>query len=427
MNGLYRGNGIFFRILDIVVVIGLVELSTRMLDTPAEPLGKTVILAVWYGVFLHALAFYDPHQFEPERRTLATLLVILFAASLSILTMVGLYFRPHGRRILILHAVFMLIYLMIRSRLLSKVAAGIKHRFILQGIDRDGLPPHIWNRIGENGEILSENGSGSAPGNGIGSDYVIIGEEYRETHQLPENLLQLKLSGLPVYTMIGFWEHFFKQIPIDLVSPAFFFERSGFDRAGRRLHRVTKRLLDVVLALALLLPAAPFMLIIGLLIRLESRGPALFRQTRTGMNGKPFTMIKFRSMRNDAEKEGAQWSHEDDPRITRFGGLIRRLRLDELPQLFNVLSGNMSFVGPRPERPEFDQELKKDVPYYMLRYLVKPGLTGWAQVNYGYCASVDDTKEKIRYDLYYVKHASFMLDVDIFLKTARTVLLAKGR
>jgi exopolysaccharide biosynthesis polyprenyl glycosylphosphotransferase len=171
----------------------------------------------------------------------------------------------------------------------------------------------------------------------------------------------------------------------------------------------------------------PLMVIVGLIIKLDSPGPIFYSQLRTGLYGKPFRVYKFRSMYQDAEKKGAQWAIQRDPRITRVGYWLRVLRIDELPQIWNVLSGEMSLIGPRPERPEFDVKLKEAIPYYEMRYLVKPGITGWAQVLYPYGASLEDAYEKLAYDLYYIKNYSLWLDIVIVLKTIRVVLLGKGR
>ncbi|MEO1184008.1 MAG: exopolysaccharide biosynthesis polyprenyl glycosylphosphotransferase, partial [Cyanobacteria bacterium J06636_27] len=177
----------------------------------------------------------------------------------------------------------------------------------------------------------------------------------------------------------------------------------------------------------LMLILSPLMLLVGLLIKLDSRGPIFYSQERTGLNGIPFKVHKFRSMYQDAEKRGAQWAQERDPRITRVGYWLRLMRIDELPQVWNVVKGEMSLIGPRPERPQFDAQLKEAIPYYDIRYLVKPGITGWAQVLYPYGASIEDAYEKLSYDIYYIKNYSIWLDIAIFFKTIRVVLLGKGR
>jgi lipopolysaccharide/colanic/teichoic acid biosynthesis glycosyltransferase len=169
------------------------------------------------------------------------------------------------------------------------------------------------------------------------------------------------------------------------------------------------------------------MLLVALAIKLDSPGPIFYSQQRTGLNGKTFKVHKFRSMYQDAEKRGVQWAQERDPRITRVGYWLRLMRIDELPQVWNVVKGEMSLIGPRPERPQFDAQLKEAIPYYDIRYLVKPGITGWAQVLYPYGASIEDAYEKLSYDLYYIKNYSIWLDIAIFFKTIRVVLLGKGR
>jgi exopolysaccharide biosynthesis polyprenyl glycosylphosphotransferase len=193
-----------------------------------------------------------------------------------------------------------------------------------------------------------------------------------------------------------------------------------------RWTRRTKRAFDIVLALTGVLLGAPFMALTAIAVRLESGSPVLYSQERVGENGRMFTLHKFRSMRHDAEQGTPIWATSQDERVTPVGRFIRITRLDELPQLWNVLRGDMSFVGPRPERPFFVAQLSRQMPFYEERHAVKPGLTGWAQVKYRYGASVEDALEKLRYDLYYVKHLSFFFDISILVDTAKVVLFAKG-
>lgn len=187
-----------------------------------------------------------------------------------------------------------------------------------------------------------------------------------------------------------------------------------------------KRLRDFVLAVAAIVLFAPLMALIALAVKLDSPGPVLFRQTRVGWKGRPYRLLKFRSMRQDAEAGGARWAELNDPRVTRVGKWIRRLHIDELPQLFNVLAGQMSFIGPRPERPEFVRHLEREIPLYPLRHSVPPGITGWAQVKYPYAASVEDARQKLQYDLYYIRNASPLLDLRILLLTVRTLVFLQG-
>jgi exopolysaccharide biosynthesis polyprenyl glycosylphosphotransferase len=213
------------------------------------------------------------------------------------------------------------------------------------------------------------------------------------------------------------------------VEPATFSERDHTRADELRtpgFARASKRVFDVVAAIALIVGFSWLLVLTAIAIRLDSAGPSLYRQRRVGKDGKEFDIYKFRSMRTDAEKNGAQWAQTDDDRITRVGRFIRRTRIDEIPQAFNILKGEMSFVGPRPERPEFVAVLEKEIPHYHDRHMVKPGITGWAQVRHAYTASVEGARDKLSYDLYYVKHFSLLLDVLIVLMTVRVAVLGIG-
>lgn len=240
-------------------------------------------------------------------------------------------------------------------------------------------------------------------------------------------LMKARFSGLRVYDLADFYEQRWFKVPVMHTQRGWLLFAHGFDLLHSALALRLKRLLDIAVSVVLLIVCIPIMLVIAVAVRLESRGPALFRQTRTGLNGRQFEILKFRSMRADAEKTGPQWTSARDPRITKIGRLLRILRLDELPQLINVIKGEMSFIGPRPERPVFIRELEKQIPFYDLRQLVRPGITGWAQVMYTYGASMDDALEKLQYDLYYIKNYSLLLDFAILLKTLRVVMLGQGR
>lgn len=204
-------------------------------------------------------------------------------------------------------------------------------------------------------------------------------------------------------------------------------EIRGYAAAAQRESRgFGKRGLDIAAATALLLVSAPLMLVAAIAIKLDSPGPVLYRQRRIGCNGREFDMFKFRSMVVDAERNGAQWAAENDRRVTRIGRILRKTRFDEIPQTFNILRGEMSFVGPRPERPEFVRVLEKEIPNYHLRHVVRPGLTGWAQVKYVYGASVDDARIKLQYDLHYIRRFTLLLDIVIMLMTVRVALFGIG-
>ena len=237
--------------------------------------------------------------------------------------------------------------------------------------------------------------------------------------------LSCKLNGIELLDAPTFYELVSGKLMLEQITPSWFIYSNGFNRP--LIITAIKRCIDVLLALLGLILSLPLMSIIAILIKLDSPGPVLFRQVRVGNREKPFVLFKFRTMRLDAEKtSGAVWAQVNDPRATRFGAFMRKVRLDEIPQLFNVLVGQMSFVGPRPERPEFVEKLKEQIPYYSRRHFIKPGLTGWAQVRYAYGASVDDALEKLRYDLYYVKNLSPLIDTLIFLETIKVVLFGRG-
>jgi sugar transferase (PEP-CTERM system associated) len=239
-------------------------------------------------------------------------------------------------------------------------------------------------------------------------------------------LLNCRVDGIEILEGNTFYEMLTGKLIVDQINPAWLIFSDGFTKGiGRRIF---KRITDILFSLALLIITLPIILIAILLIKLDSKGPILFSQERVGQNRKPYMIHKFRSMVTDAEKKsGPVWAQSNDDRITRMGRFIRKWRIDEIPQLWNVLMGQMSFVGPRPERAFFIQQLEKEIPYYGERFSVKPGITGWAQVSYGYGASIEDAVEKLNYDLFYIKNMSIFMDIMIVFKTVKTVFFGKGR
>jgi len=258
------------------------------------------------------------------------------------------------------------------------------------------------------------------------ADEVIVAVRERRGGVLPlRDLLDCKLLGVKVIDLSSFFERVQGQVRIDSLRASWLIYGDGFRQGWART--TVKRTFDILAALVLLTLALPVMLISALVILLQDGAPIFYRQERVGQHGRVFKVIKFRSMRNDAEKDGKpRWASANDDRVTRFGKLMRRTRIDELPQLFNVLKGEMSLVGPRPERPYFVDQLTADVPFYAVRHCVKPGLTGWAQVRYQYGASVDDAVQKLQFDLYYVKNHTLFLDSLILCETVRVVLTGQG-
>ncbi len=254
----------------------------------------------------------------------------------------------------------------------------------------------------------------------------IIIEDYQKISNLNiDKIFELKTRGLKIESLLSWFEREFQRIPTDMLKNKYHLItriKSLEDNYQLRFKRIT----DIVFSLILLLMTFPLCLLISLLIFLEDNGPIFYTQVRTGQNGKRITITKFRSMKIDAEKDGIQWSQEFDPRITKVGRIIRATRLDEIPQLICVIRGTMSLIGPRPERPEIEEKYLEELAFYKLRYLLKPGLSGWAQVSFRYGASVLDTKKKLSYDIYYISHFSILLDLLIFFKTLKLVLNAKG-
>ncbi|MCI0547897.1 MAG: TIGR03013 family PEP-CTERM/XrtA system glycosyltransferase [Candidatus Rokubacteria bacterium] len=257
-------------------------------------------------------------------------------------------------------------------------------------------------------------------------DLIVVAQMDRRGHFPGQALLDCRLRGIQVEDWPSFYEKETGKILVTNLRPSWLIFSDGFVKTART--ETIKRGIDVLLSLVGLILAAPAMALIALAITLESPGPVLFRQARLGKSGREFILKKFRSMRKDAEKDtGPVWAQPGDPRVTRVGAFLRRTRLDELPQLLNVLAGDMSFIGPRPERPEFVHRLRNEIPFYMERLSVRPGVTGWAQVSYEYGASVEDALEKLQYDLYYIKNLSLFLDLLILVKTIQVVLFARGR
>ncbi len=256
------------------------------------------------------------------------------------------------------------------------------------------------------------------------SEVVLALEERRNSLPLAD-LLRIKTTGVHVNDFSSFIERETGRIDLDTVNPSWLIFSDGFS-SGRAISSAAKRVFDIAASSLLLILTAPIIALFAILVKLDSKGPAFYRQSRVGLYGQPFDVVKLRSMRTDAEVGGAQFAQENDPRVTRLGRFIRKVRIDELPQAWAVLKGEMSFVGPRPERPQFVAELEQQLPFYAERHMVKPGITGWAQINYPYGANLEDSRHKLEFDLYYAKNYTPFLDLLILLQTLRVVLWHEG-
>jgi len=275
-------------------------------------------------------------------------------------------------------------------------------------------------------ELLRMDGSLTDLAHRLEVDEIVVALTERRSGSMPlRQLLDCKAAGMKVYDLAMHFEKTLGQIRVDYLNASWLIFGDGFNQGA--LRTAIKRVFDIVSAAGLCVLATPVVLLTAVLIKLESPGPVLYRQERVGQNGRTFKVTKFRSMRADAEKDGKPvWAATNDSRVTRVGQVIRRLRIDELPQLFNVLRGDMSLVGPRPERPFFVEQLTHEIPFYALRHSVKPGVTGWAQVRYAYGATVEDSQQKLQYDLYYVKNHTLFLDLVVLFETVGVVLTGKG-
>ena len=259
----------------------------------------------------------------------------------------------------------------------------------------------------------------------LGVSEVVLALEERRNALPLKDLLRIKTHGVHVNDFSSFMERETGRVDLDSLNPSWLIFSDGFS-SGRMVSSALKRIFDILASGALLVLTLPLIVLFALLVKLDGGGPAFFRQTRVGLYGQPFQLIKLRSMRVDAEKDGAKWADADDPRITRLGRFMRKVRIDELPQVWTVLKGQMSFVGPRPEVPQFVADLEDHLPYYAERHMVKPGITGWAQINYPYGASIEDSRHKLEYDLYYAKNYTPFLDLLILLQTLRVILWPEG-
>ncbi|QNP40680.1 TIGR03013 family XrtA/PEP-CTERM system glycosyltransferase [Lysobacter solisilvae (ex Woo and Kim 2020)] len=307
---------------------------------------------------------------------------------------------------------------MINSRLRRNAD---RRSFVVVGfLPIPGQPVHVAEKL-----LLNTDFSLSEIAEWLQVFEIVVAPDERRGALPMEEMLKCAQRGITITDLSTFFEREAGMVKLNVADPSWLAFSGGFDHSIPR--RLNKRFFDLVAAGALLLVAWPFMLAVAACIALESRGPIFYRQERTGENGRTFHLIKFRSMRVDAEADGvARWASQNDDRTTRVGRIIRLSRLDELPQLFNILRGDMSFVGPRPERPQFVDMLSKEVRYYNVRHCVRPGLTGWAQLRYPYGASVQDAEEKLTFDLFYVKNHGLVFDVLILLQTVEVVLFHRG-
>ena len=308
-----------------------------------------------------------------------------------------------------------------RAQRLRALSQKPESGFVIVSYIAMGEPETVVEEAIERGAI---HGFGQFVEN-LGVSEVVLALQERRNALPLKDLLRVKTKGVHVNDFSSFLERETGRVDLDTVNPSWLIFSDGFS-SGRVLFSAVKRAFDILASSILLLLTLPLIVVFALLVKLDSKGPAFFRQKRVGLYGATFNLIKLRSMRVDAEKDGAKWAEKDDPRVTRIGRFIRKVRIDELPQSWSVLKGDMSFVGPRPEVPKFVDDLQEHIPFYGERHMVKPGITGWAQINYPYGASIEDSRKKLEYDLYYAKNYTPFLDLVILLQTVRVILWPEG-
>ena len=376
-----------------------------------------LLVAMSFGVMLISMLFFALPGTTLWRSNALYAMTFSYVALISVRVLLGSFLGSEGfkRRLLVLGAGP-------RAARIRALAAERGVSFIVVGHvamnDCESIIPTAINRdhiesLAEHATLLNA------------SEVVLALEERRNALPLAD-LIRVKTTGVHVNEISSFLERETGRVDLDSVNPSWLIFSDGFS-SGRFLSVIAKRCFDIAASLTLLVLTMPLVIVTAIAIKLESKGPALFRQQRVGLYHQNFELFKLRSMRQDAEVAGqAVWAQQDDPRVTRVGKWIRKLRIDELPQVWNVLKGEMSFVGPRPERPQFVADLEAQLSYYAERHMVKPGITGWAQINYPYGASLEDARHKLEYDLYYAKNYSPFLDVLILLQTFRVVLWPDG-
>ena len=413
-------------------------------------LGRGLLMGVGFLAVNSALGFYDRSNAFSTTQTWARALVsfvvtgLIVVGVLLLLPLAAFYGRTEAVIIVMMATTVLLLYQVLVGQLLTR--AMTRRKVLVYGTGSRALAVgETVQKPSSNAELvgylaspnerehavstwdhLSEGQSLTELAKQQGVDEIVVALTERRGGSMPmRELLDCKLAGIRVTDIAAYFEQTVGQIRLDAVSAGWLIFGDGFNQGFLRTS--VKRVFDVLCASVLLILASPVMLLTALLIRLESPGPVLYRQERVGLDGLNFDVVKFRSMRTDAEEDGVpRWATAGDSRVTRVGRVIRKLRIDELPQLLSVLVGHMSLVGPRPERPYFVDQLKQEIPFYAVRHSVKPGVTGWAQVSYQYGSTQEDTVNKLQYDLYYVKNHSLFLDLVILFQTVGVVLTGKG-
>lgn len=432
----------------------LVFISFACAVSTKVALSSTLTFDLWFAqgnwalallLFLYPLVFYTFELYSSNRWDNALRLFVYITAAVVTSTGIAAFVSYllvfsffTGRIIFTLHCLFSIIFLFSWRQLYT--------RFVLAGNNQNSDVLLLGSSpvIDEIQATLTTNVHSIEHGPVMVNDYnkdtslaktvaeknirtVVVADKLKDQPELRQELLDLRFIGVTIFDAPYYYEVLTGKVPVTRIQDSWFVFHNQGEAFNPALYRKIKKILDVILALTGILLAMPLMAICSLAVKMSSKGPVFFKQERLGKDEQPFTMVKFRTMVADAEKlTGPQWATEDDPRITKVGKFLRKSRMDELPQLFNVLRGDISFVGPRPIRKHFADLMAEQVPYYRLRFVIKPGLTGWAQVRGDYAGSAEGQITKLQYDLFYLRNQSLLFDLFIILKTVQTVLFRRG-
>ncbi|MEW5801260.1 MAG: sugar transferase [bacterium] len=454
---MYRQKQLFLLVGDILLVMFATWMAFFIrfgyFFPPSRDLAQVSILTV--GIYLTFLYIFDLYGFHLhkswEDNVLRHLMVALLAAGPTVFCSWYLPLWSYRRDLWFIQTIliFTLTFLW-RSFYLPYVfrPTGPKKEKVLilgsekaghllyEWVQRANMPFQIMGFLDDDPILMGRSMNGAAVlgttsqmfeiGQRIGVKTAIIGITREKRPELIHKVLEAKLKGWNIRDIIKDYERSTGRVPVEYIHDEWFLLAEGFYLLKTSMLQKLKRLTDITFAAFLLIVSSPILLITALAIHLDSAGPVIFRQVRVGKDGKTFELLKLRSMHLNAEENGVAWAQKNDARITRVGRLIRYLRIDEIPQMVNVLRGEMSLIGPRPERPEFVSQLESKIPYYSVRHCIKPGITGWAQIKYPYGSSVSDALHKLEYDLYYVKNMTPLLDFEICLKTIGVMLFGQG-
>ena len=443
---------------DMALILMATQASARIRFEPTEPsyhifsthTGAATFTLLIYMVIFYVFDLYDVYQRTQPKKTATRLTAAVVAAGVVLGFL--FYSLPHwdfGRGIFLIQMVLIWLMAFGWRRLVSRFfpVSGTKEKVLIVGAGNSGLALHSLLKLpfspyvavgfldddplklNQKIEHLHVLGNTSqlkdiAEKTDVGTAFLAITKD-RSPH-LIKTILDAKLNGMTVEDLPRVFEDITGTVPVEHVRDDWLVFSDGFNLISKPYIQKIKRLIDFSISWLLLFIYMPVILVTMVAIRLDSPGTIFFKQKRVGKGGKTFTAWKFRSMTQNAEENGAIWATEEDPRTTRVGRMIRMFRIDELPQIYNVFMGHMSLIGPRPERPEFVKQLEEKIPYYGIRHVVRPGITGWAQINYPYGASVADALRKLEYDIFYIKNMSLLLDAKIVLKTIAVVIFGQG-